>query len=59
MSPLSDDRDDLDPGEAMRECVGELGKLHPDYERAQVYATLSLREAVAELTKQIRLASRR
>jgi hypothetical protein len=59
MSPLSDDRDDLDPGEAMRECVGELGKLHPDYQRAQVYATLSLQGAVAELTKQIRLASRR
>jgi hypothetical protein len=49
MSPLSDDRPDLEPGEAIRACVEELGKLHPDYERAQVYATLSLREAVAEV----------
>jgi hypothetical protein len=39
--------------------VGELGRLHPDYQRAQVLATLSLREAVAEVAKQIRLASRR
>ena len=45
MSPLSDDRPDLLPGEAIRECVGELGKLHPDYQRAQVYATLALRES--------------
>lgn len=34
MSPLSDDRPDLEPGEAIRECVGELGKLHSDYARA-------------------------
>lgn len=59
MSPLSDDRPDLEPGEAIRECVGELGKLHPDFERAQVYATLALRESVAEVATQIRLASRR
>jgi hypothetical protein len=61
MSPLSDDRaDDLEPpGEAIRACVEELGKLHPDFERAQVYATLALRESVDEVAKQIRLASRR
>ena len=46
-------------GEAIRECVGELGKLHPDYERAQVYATLALREAVAGVAEEIRLASQR
>ncbi len=44
----------------------ELHQAHPDYERAQVYATLNLEETlreisaqVAELAKQIVLASRR
>ncbi len=66
MSPLPDDREALDPGEAYQACVKELHQAHPDYERAQVYATLSLEETlremcaqVADLAKQITLASRR
>ena len=59
MSPLSDDRPDLEPGDAARACVEELGKVHSDYQRAQVYATLALREAVEKVTNEIRLASRR
>ena len=60
MSPLSDDRDDLEPGEAMRACVEELGKLHTDYARAQVYATAGpAGERWPRRPKQIRLASRR
>jgi len=66
MSQLPDDREALDPGEAYQACVKELHQAHPDYERAQVYATLGLEETlrevagqVAELARQITLASRR
>ena len=59
MSPLPDDRAGLEPGEAYTTCIRELHKAHPDYERAQVYATLGLRDAMLEVAEQIRLASRR
>ena len=54
----------LQPGEAYQRCLQALGPPHPDYERALVYAVLSLDEtlrgAVAQLRsldEQIRLAS--
>jgi hypothetical protein len=66
MSPLLDDQDALGPGEAYQRCMQELGKPYPDHEPAQLYATLSVEETLrdvaghlAELTKQIALASRR
>jgi hypothetical protein len=59
MKPLSDNRDDLEPGEAMERCLLQLDPLRPNYDAAQVYATLALRESVEKLTNEIRLASRR
>lgn len=59
MSSLSDDRDDLDPGEALQRCLQALDPLRPDHQAAQVYATLALRESVEKLANEIRLASRR
>ena len=52
-------RPDLDPGEAMRECMKELATIEPNSQLAQVFATLALREAVAELTEEIRLTRTR
>ncbi len=56
----------LDHGEAYRRCMQELLKPDPDYQAAQLYATLSLEETVrevatqlAELTKALVAASRR
>jgi hypothetical protein len=53
-------------GEAYTTCIAELSRPHPDYERALVYAVLSLDEAVRSavaqlggLAEQIQLASRR
>lgn len=67
MSPFADDEGQaLDPDQAQQRCVHELGQPHPDYQAAQVYATLSLdatlREVVtqlAHLTKAVVTASRR
>jgi hypothetical protein len=56
----------LGRGEAYQTCIRELSGPHPDYERASVYAILSLEETVrdavaqmAEMAHQIMLASRR
>jgi hypothetical protein len=56
----------LDAGEAYQRCIQELAELNPDYQAAQLFATLSLEETVrgvaaqlAELTKALTAASRR
>ena len=56
----------LEHGEAYRRCVEELLEPDPDYQAAQLYATLSLEETVrdvatqlSELTKALVAASRR
>jgi hypothetical protein len=43
----------LDPGEAYQRCLHELGQPHPDYQAAQLYATLSLEEALRDMTAQL------
>ena len=43
----------------MRECMKELATIEPNSQLAQVFATLALREAVAELTEEIRLTRTR
>jgi hypothetical protein len=48
-----DDPPALGTGEAYRQCVRELHQPHPDYERAQVFATLALHEAVRGLTGEV------
>jgi hypothetical protein len=68
MNPLraSQPQTALDHGEAYRRCIQELLEPEPDYQAAQLYATLSLEETVrdvatqlAELTKALVAASRR
>jgi hypothetical protein len=56
----------LDHGEAYQRCMQELLEPTPDYQAAQLYATLSLEETVrdvttrlAELTGALVAASRR
>ena len=64
---LSDDESQqLARGEAHQRCMHELGRPHPDYEAAQVFATLSLEEAVrdaiaelAHLARSVTVATRR
>jgi len=43
----------LDPREAYQRCIHELAQRQPDYQAAQVYATLSLEEAVRDATAQL------
>jgi hypothetical protein len=43
----------LEPGEAYQTCVRELRGPHPDYERAQVCATLSLEETLRHAVTQV------
>lgn len=57
---------DLDRSEAYRRCLYELRKAEPDYRAAQVYATLSLEDAIrdmvtelAHLTRSVAVAARR
>lgn len=59
MSSLPDESQRLDDGEALQRCLQALDPLRPDFQAAQVYATLALRESVDKLTNEIRLASRR
>jgi hypothetical protein len=56
----------LDPGEPYQRCMHELRQQHPDYQAAQLYATLSVEEALralisqlADMTKQLVVASKR
>jgi hypothetical protein len=53
MSPLPDDRTELEPGEAYQTCIRELHNGRPDYERAQVYATLALEESARAVVAQL------
>lgn len=67
MSRLPEDEPQaLDPGEAYQRCMRELARPCPDHQAAQLYAILSLEEALrdvaaqlAQLTKEVVLASRR
>ena len=66
MSPLPDEVQALDPDEAYQQCLHELAGPHPDYQAAQVYATLSLNATLrdvatqlAHLTRVVVTASRR
>ena len=43
----------LGPGEAHQRCLDELNRPYPDYQAAQLYATLSLQEAVRDVAKQL------
>lgn len=43
----------LDRGEAYQRCMHELGQPHPDYQAAQLYATLSLEEALRDMITQL------
>ncbi len=43
----------LDRGEAYQRCMHELGQPHPDYQAAQLYATLSLEEALRDVINQL------
>ena len=44
-----DDPPALGTAEAYRQCVRELHRPHPDYQRAQVFATLALEETLREV----------
>lgn len=39
--------------DALKYCLQELNREYPDYQRAQVFATLSLEEAVRDLAAAI------
>jgi hypothetical protein len=39
--------------DALEHCLQELNREHPDYQAAQVFATLSLEEAVRDLAAAI------
>jgi hypothetical protein len=43
----------LDHGEAYQRCMQELLELDPDYQAAQLYATLSLEETVRDVATQL------
>jgi len=43
----------LDRGEAYQRCTHELGRPHPDYQAGQLYATLSMEEALRDMTEQL------
>jgi hypothetical protein len=46
-------------GEAPEYCLQELNREHPDYQVAQVYATLSVEEALRDLATAIGWAADR
>jgi hypothetical protein len=45
--------------DAFELCVRELNRDNPDYQAAQVYATLSVEEALRDLADRISVALRR
>ena len=51
-------RQELAPDEAYQRCKHELERPHPDYEAAQVFATLSLEEAVRDMSAQLAQVAR-
>ena len=46
-------------GDALEYCLRELSREHPDYQAAQVYATLSVEEALRDLATAIGWAADR
>lgn len=46
-------------GDALDYCLQELNREHPNYQRAQIFATLSLEEAVRDLAAAIGQAAGR
>jgi hypothetical protein len=46
-------------GDALEYCLQELDREHPDYQAAQVYATLSVEEALRDLATAIGWAADR
>jgi hypothetical protein len=46
-------------GNALEYCLQELNREHPDYQAAQVFATLSLKEAIRDLAAAIGQAAGR
>jgi hypothetical protein len=46
-------------GEALEYCLQELNREHPDYQASQVYATLSVEEALRDLATAIGWAADR
>jgi hypothetical protein len=46
-------------GDALEYCLQELNREHPDYQAAQVYATLSVEEALRDLATAIGWAADR
>jgi hypothetical protein len=46
-------------GDALEYCLHELNRDHPDYQAAQVYATLSVEEALRDLATAIGWAADR
>jgi hypothetical protein len=61
MSPQSDNQDQVDPyerSEAYERCLDELGQPNPDYRVAQLYATLSLEEALRDMIAQLAILTR-
>jgi hypothetical protein len=56
MSPISNDQDGANPyerSEAYKRCMHELSQPHPDYQAAQLYATLSLEDALRDMIAQL------
>ena len=51
--PLNDFSQPLGPGDALKECMKAIGRAHPDYESAQVYAILSLNETLQSVAVQL------
>jgi hypothetical protein len=45
--------------DALEHCLQELNREHPDYQAAQVFATLSLEEAIRDLAAAIGQAAGR
>ena len=60
MKPLPDPEPQagLSPGEPYQRCIHELGQPHPDYQAAQLYATLSLEEALRDMIDQLAQVTR-
>ena len=46
-------------GDALEYCLQELNREHPEYQAAQVYATLSVEEALRDLVTAISVATDR
>jgi hypothetical protein len=46
-------------GDALEYCLQELNREHPDYQAAQIYATLSVEEALRDLATAIGWAADR